>query len=420
MSGDPFDNDEERTTVSPMSRPPGAAPPVPGKGGGKSGLPKPPSILMPEYGQTKVTKTEVPPVDDPLSAPTARDMPAPPRPPEKDTQPSRAERTQQASVEPPQLAARAGIFDPRDGLGLTQREAPRTGPLNIDSLSLRVDEIELLSVNSQVEELGSAPELPEAGPAQMVVFFGPKGGMGTTTLAVNTAGTLATLGHAPVLVDMDLQLGCVPTALNMRPERSLAALVQEAERIGVGPLETSLDTHSSGIAVAAQTRIEELGEITVQRLPRFFEALGHKYRYIIVDGLRDFNDHAVATMDLAHMVVLVVTQDVPAIRAAARSLRLFRRLGYPPERLRLVVNRYSPKGPISLDNVEAALARPVDFTVGNDFPLIEQALNHGHMTSELDPLAAVSRDLRNLGRMLAGVPAEPDNRGFWARLFSRR
>ena len=35
MSGDPFDNDEERTTVSPMSRPPGAAPPVPGKGGGK-------------------------------------------------------------------------------------------------------------------------------------------------------------------------------------------------------------------------------------------------------------------------------------------------------------------------------------------------------------------------------------------------
>ena len=139
-----------------------------------------------------------------------------------------------------------------------------------------------------------------------------------------------------------------------------------------------------------------------------------------MDGLRDFNDHAVATMDLAHIVVLVVTQDVPAVRAAARSLRLFRRLGYPPERIRLVINRFSPKAPISLDNVSAALSRPVDFTVGNDFPLIEQAINHGHMTSELDPRAAVSRDLRNLGRMIAGLPAEPDTRGFFARLFGRR
>jgi len=318
------------------------------------------------------------------------------------------------------LAARAGIHDQRDGLSLEARNAPLTGPLDVSSSLLRVEDIELLSVDAQVDELGSAPEPTDLGSAQMVVFFGPKGGMGTTTLAVNAAGTLAALGHAPVIVDMDLQLGCVPIALNMRTERTLAELVMEAETLGEGPLETVLDAHSSGIAVAAQTRIEELGEITTDRLPRFFEALGHGHPYIIVDGLRDFNDHAVATMDLAHLVVLVVTQDVPAVRAAARSLRLFRRLGYPPERLRLVINRFSPKAPITLDNIASALGRPVDFTVGNDFPLIEQALNHGHMASDLDASAPVSRDLRNLGRMLAGEPAEPDNRGFFARLFSRR
>jgi len=423
MSGDPYDNDDERTVVSPMSARPNAAPPVPSEGG-KSKLPLPPPLLkgLDPRNQTTVSKTAVPPVDavpqNALSADTERSMTALPRPPEKDTHPTQAKPAQSGGGVP-KLAARAGINDPRDGSKLEFREAPRTGPLDISSLSLRVEDIELLSVDSQIEELGAAPELPQSSPAQMVVFFGPKGGMGTTTVAVNVAGTLADLGHAPVVVDMDLQLGCVPIALNMRPERTLAGLVLEAERLGKGPLETQLDAHSSGIAVAAQTRIEELGEVTTQRLPRFFEALGHRHPYIIVDGLRDFNDHAVATMDLAHLLVLVVTQDVPAVRAAARSLRIFRRLGYPPERIRLVINRYSAKAPISLENVQAALARPVDFTVGNDFPLIEQAVNHGHMTSKLDVNAPVSRDLRNLGRMIAGLPAEPDNRGFFARLFGR-
>jgi pilus assembly protein CpaE len=339
--------------------------------------------------------------------------------PKGDTSPSGSAPEPKDGGPPQLLAARAGIHDQRDGLRLKPREAPRTGPLDVSSLSLRVEDIELLSVDSCIEELGVAPELPTTVPSQMIVFFGPKGGMGTTTLAVNVAGTLSRLGHPTVLVDMDLQLGCVPIALNMRPERTLASLVVEAERLGEGPLETPLDVHPSGVSVVAQTRIEELGDITTERLPRFFEALGHQHPFLIVDGLRDFDDHAVATMDLAHLVVLVVTQDVPAVRAAARSLRLFRRLGYPPERIQLAINRYSPKGPISLENISGALGCPVSFTVGNNFPLIEQALNQGHMVSDLDSSGSVGRDLRNLARSIAGLPAEPRPGGFLARVFGR-
>lgn len=320
----------------------------------------------------------------------------------------------------PPLGARAGIHDRRDGLQV----GPRLKPLDAHTVEVRLSDVDLVSPADPLpahEPLGAPPALRSAV-ARMVAFFGPKGGVGCTTLACNVGGVLARNARPTVLVDLDLQLGAVPVSLGLQPQQSISALVEEAERIGSGPLRTELDAHDSGLRIAAQTRIEDLGAVTVKRLPRFFDALGARYSHVLVDGLRDFNDHAVATMDLAHMVVVVITQDVPAVRAGARALRIFRRLGYKNDRLLLVVNRYHRRAPVDLDDIRRVLGVPVHAHVHNDFPLVEQAINRGRLVDELQPRSRPARDLLELSRLVAGdVEPRPDrgDRGLLARLLRR-
>ncbi|MEZ4433273.1 MAG: hypothetical protein R3F65_12770 [bacterium] len=285
-------------------------------------------------------------------------------------------------------------------------------------MSLRISDVDLDHAPAD-EPLGAPPALAEAR-ARMVVFFGPKGGVGATTLACNVGGLIARAGRPAVLVDLDLQLGTVPVSLNVRPERSLDELVEEAAAADRGPLRAPLDIHpATGLRIAAQTRIEQLGKITVKRLPRLFDALGAAHSPLLVDGLRDFNDHAVATMDLAHLVVIVVTQDVPAVRAGAQALRIFRRLGYRNDRLLLVVNRYHKGAPVGLDTIARGLGVPVGAVVHNDFPLIEQALNRGELVVDIRPRSRPTRDLTRLAALVAGAPAPPPPRGLLARILNR-
>ena len=321
-------------------------------------------------------------------------------------------------------ASRAGIRDPRNATfisSLKELEAgggSRQKQLSAHTSILRLDDLEDLEELPAQEPLGSAPP-PSTVQSKMICFFGAKGGTGATTLACNVGGMLAAMTRSAAVADMDLQLGSVPVCLNLKPERSIAELVVESMN-NPGPIQSGMDRHSSGLVMVAQgDRIEELATVTTDRLPGFFDSMGQTFQYVVVDGLRDFSDHAVSTMDLAHMVVLVATQDVPAVRAAARSLRIFRRLGYGPERIKIVINRYHKKAPVNLEAIANALGQPVDAVIRNNFPLVEQALNHGMLVSELKPGSGLAKDMEALARLVGDLPSKRAGGGFFSRLFGR-
>ncbi len=322
-------------------------------------------------------------------------------------------------------ASRAGIRDPRSSTfvaRLDDIESQRSRPKQIkaETSMLSLEDVEVLADVPAKEPLGEAPA-PISVASRMIAVFTPKGGMGGTMVATNIGGVLSHLGRNAVVVDMDLQLGAVPISLNIRPERTVAEIMRVADAAGGGPLQTGLDRHASGLCILSQgDRIEELPEITAERLPRLFDALGHSFPYVIVDGLRDFSDHAVATMDLAHLVLMVVTQDVPAVRAAARCLRIFRRLGYGPDRIRLVVNRFHKRAPVTVEAIQNALGQPVEAVIHNDFPLVEQALNMGVLLTDLKPTARVTRDVEAITYHYAGIKDPPVRGSFFQRLFGGR
>jgi hypothetical protein len=114
-----------------------------------------------------------------------------------------------------------------------------------------------------------------------------------------------------------------------------------------------------------------------------------------LDGLRSFDDVSVAAVDASDLIVLVVTQEVPAVRDARRCVELFRRLG-AREKLRLVVNRFRKEVEITPAVIAENVGLPVSATVANDYPAVIRAINRGQMLSEDSPRSPVTKDVEQL------------------------
>ncbi len=289
------------------------------------------------------------------------------------------------------------------------RGREETGPLT---------ELESVAVVPSPTGTVSAGAGSQNGPRK-IAFFGPKGGVGATAISANVAGVLSRLGGRSVIVDMDLQLGAVPVSLGVTPQRSISELVLAAEDPQTGIRGESLDHHDSGVAVVSQPHIDDLDKITAQRVPRFFECLADEFDYVVIDGLRDFSDLAMVCLDSSDLIVVVFTQDVPAVRAVIRSLELFNKLGYPSAQIRLVLNRYQKKSLVSLEAISRALGREVDAVVHNNFPLIERGFNQGRFIYELEPGSPIAQDLETLARGISGLPPVVQKKSLLAKIFRR-
>ena len=176
---------------------------------------------------------------------------------------------------------------------------------------------------------------------QVVAFFGAKGGAGATSLAINTGGFLASMGHEVLLVDMDLQVGCAADSLGLQPQRSLAQVATMVER-GESLSGFPFARHASGLYLVDQPDMAELDALTAESLPRVFAASG-AVDYIVVDGLRDFTDHAIELRPGRQGRGGVQSGGTGRF-AVPSSMTLFRRLGYGAATMTLVMNRQKSGG----------------------------------------------------------------------------
>jgi pilus assembly protein CpaE len=266
------------------------------------------------------------------------------------------------------------------------------------------------------------------GRGKIMCVFGCRGGAGATMLAVNVAAALGKGGKSVVLVDLDLQLGDVFVALDLDAPTSIASLSREVKSLDGAALRRRLVRHDSGVYVLSQTgRLDDIDEGLAERIPGLLSALAEHFDYVVVDGVRDFGDHALAALDVADKVAMVVTQDVQAVRRASRVAQLFRRLGYPDRKIHVVLNRHSPKATVDEKEIERVLALPVSATIRNDYARLRKALDQGSLLHDTARGSGVHRDVELVARALLAdpkpreqTPSRNDEPGFFARLFGRK
>ena len=245
----------------------------------------------------------------------------------------------------------------------------------------------------------------EAG--RVVAIFSPKGGVGRTTIAVNTAVAAASEpGRSIVLVDGSFQFGDVGVLLNLNPKnKSIADLVPELEAGGeIASLDTFVITHSTGTKVLLAPPTPEMAElVTPAAIRRVLEVLRANNDLVFVDCAAAFNDSTLAILDVADVILTVLTLEITSIKNMRLFLEVAEQLGYPSSKMELVLNRADSALGIRVADVEHSIGRKVDHTVVSDGRSVVYALNRGVPFFVSNREAQVSQDVLRLARALLGA-----------------
>lgn len=254
-------------------------------------------------------------------------------------------------------------------------------------------------------------------PAELLAFFSPKGGTGSTCVATNIAVALHLVTRKKVLlVDLDLELGETALLLGVEPRFSFVDLVRNFHRVDAGLLASYIERHESGVELlSAPFHPAKAETVTGDQIRQILHFLKQHYDYIIVDTSKSFSPPTLATFEQADQVYLITNVDLPSLRNITRCLPLLERMGAVKGEtwLRLVVNRYQASDPISLKEIEKTLGLPVYWTLGNDFEAVMSSINSGKPVVMADK-SAFARDLKALVTAVTGItPTEADGNGLF-------
>jgi pilus assembly protein CpaE len=161
----------------------------------------------------------------------------------------------------------------------------------------------------------------------IVTLSGGKGGIGTTTIAIQLALAAARMGRVVCLVDLDLQMGDIPGYLDLKHRRSIVDLVEAADNISASMLSEALYVHPEGPHVLLAPQDGERGEeVTESSARKILGALSSRYELVIVDCGSHMTDASAMAVELATTAVVTVTPDLPALRGAQRLIAMWGRL----------------------------------------------------------------------------------------------
>ncbi len=293
-------------------------------------------------------------------------------------------------------------------------------PFSSDELTLSIRHVytrerEKLSRMAVQPVAGAAAAAPaghstreDQEPGRVVAVFGPKGGVGRTTLAVNLAVAAATeLGQRTCLVDASFQFGDVGVLLNLNPKnKSIADVIPELESGELESLDTFVINHSSGIRVLLAPPSPEMAElITPVGAKAMIESLRLDNDLVVVDCMASFNDTTLAILDQADTVLTMLSLEITSIKNIRLFLEVADQLGYPPDKIRLVLNRADSSLGIRVADVEHSIGRRVDHTIVSDGRSVVYALNRGVPFFLSNREAQVSQDILRLASAVVGTKA---------------
>jgi pilus assembly protein CpaE len=246
---------------------------------------------------------------------------------------------------------------------------------------------------------------------QVIYLAGSKGGVGTTTVAVNLAAGLRALGEqtAVAVIDMNLLFGEVPLFLDVDPAFNWGEVAKNITRLDATYLMSVLTRHSSGVYVLpAPSQLDRLHAATPDTVERLLRVMREEFDYIIVDGGQSIDEISLKIMELSNTVLVLSILSLPCLINVRRLLETFKRLGFPrEERVRVVVNRFQKHAGITLKEAVEGIGRPIAWTIPNDFAATMSCINQGKLLREVAPRAEVTRNLQELAQSLTDKGAAP-------------
>jgi pilus assembly protein CpaE len=262
--------------------------------------------------------------------------------------------------------------------------------------------------------------------ARMIVVHSLRGGTGSSSLSINLAVGLASLWRTPtILLDLSMTAGQVALMLNTSLKRTWADIAgQDPGTLDMEALGSIVNKHESGLSyIAAPTFPTEADTIKGDLLGAAFRLLRRHYDYIVADLPHDFSEPAVQSLDVADLILTVASPDMASIRAVAAAVDTYKKLNYPSEKIRLVLNATFPKHGLPKEKIESALGMPVSVVIPYTADLFVEAINYGRPLVADKPNEPISGLLEDFAFHLSKDShrkSKPDNPSeAWKRVYKR-
>jgi pilus assembly protein CpaE len=287
------------------------------------------------------------------------------------------------------------VLDVRDqnhlptALPILKRQHPSTGVIIVTSRmepallleAMRAGVTEVVT-NITEDELRSAihrlvashPLAARAG--QAYAFLGAKGGVGTTTVAVNVATALARLDpNSTLLIDLHVTNGDAAVFLGAEPRFSIVDAMENTHRLDESFFKTLVVKTKAGVDLLASSDRVMLNPVDVRRIRTILEFAERHYRYIVLDVPRS-DATVLEALETVAQIVVVANQELATVRSASRIASALRHR-YGKDKVTVVVSRSDRLADIAHEDVERAVGSPVKFTFPSDYRRALQALNKG-------------------------------------------
>ena len=272
-----------------------------------------------------------------------------------------------------------------------------------------VEQRELLAALDKVARLRG--RAVQRQPGRVTVVFSIKGGLGSTTLAVNLAVGLTehSAVKSALLVELNTGPSDVVTFLDLQPRYNIVDVLENVDRMDESLLQGLTTKHGSGLCVLpAPSRVDRIA-LLGDRVHAAVDLLRMHFDHVVLDLRHDLDPGTVAALEGADTVLFVTTLNVAALRSAAAGLAAFRHLGLDLKKVKVIVTRDGTGEDVTVKHAREALGIPVYWKAPSDYAAVEGSINSGRPVVTTSPRSKFSKSVRQLSEALSGAahPSTP-------------
>ena len=256
---------------------------------------------------------------------------------------------------------------------------------------------------------------------QIIHLIGAKGGVGTTTVAVNLAMILARIKNSGsvALVDLNTVFGEIPLFLSVKPTYHWGQIAKNVDRLDSTFLLNAMTKHTSGVHILPPpSYLNGHPPLTVDIMERLLSAMKNTFDFVIVDGGQSLNGPALKAVEMSDKILLITLLSLPCLHNTKNLLKSLAGLTVQKDRLRLVINRYLKKSDISIKEAEESVQNEIFWNIPNDYKTTMSAINQGMPLHDISPRAGITKNLEALtDTLIEGDGKKVEKKGW--RFFKR-
>jgi pilus assembly protein CpaE len=232
----------------------------------------------------------------------------------------------------------------------------------------------------RLDQQWSEAEMPAAKLGSVLSFFGAKGGVGSTTLAVHLAMYLVQCHQKKtLLIDNHPQLGhaCVYMGLD-GSQYHFHEVVRNVDRLDSDLLRGFIAKHSSGLEVLSSPDVcGDARLMDAESVLKTIEFLRGEYDYIVIDNATSLDDVNLAVIDASTQLYLIATPEVAAIRDLSRYVDRLMQINLTTEKMHVVINRFTSRYAVNIEQIERGIHLPVAIKLPNSYMDLVRSVNLG-------------------------------------------